>query len=336
MQAPGRGTVRPPIGIALDGDFGNRIDAVLAIAMLNGLAAKSEARRIALCESRCSLKGAQVADVVSAFYAPRPIGARGGVGGNPDNMIGLPEEGPSGDPAPLAALLSKKGADGALAYTSGISQVRDTAENAVLIRNVLLAQNDGNAAVVLAGPATGLARLTSLFGAKPQLAAKAKHLVAAVGAFPAGSADPSIKADLTAARKLFAEWPAPLVAVGAEVGAALPYPGSSLDADLAWAPVHPVADAYRANKPLPYDAPASALAAVLYAAHPDAGHFKLSEPGTIRVLDDGRTQFMPDAGGLHRYLVVDPEQTDRISAIYREMVSAQPAQRPGRRGGDDD
>ena len=36
MQQPtGRGAARPPIGIAFDGDVGNRIDAVLAIAMLN-------------------------------------------------------------------------------------------------------------------------------------------------------------------------------------------------------------------------------------------------------------------------------------------------------------
>ena len=47
MQQPtGRGAVRPPIGIAFDGDVGNRIDAVLAIAMLNGLTAKTQARRI--------------------------------------------------------------------------------------------------------------------------------------------------------------------------------------------------------------------------------------------------------------------------------------------------
>ena len=92
---------------------------------------------------------------------------------------------------------------------------------------------------------------------------------------------------------MFAEWPTPLVAVGAEVGAALPYPGASIEKDFAWSPAHPVVDAYRAFKPMPYDAPASALAAVLYAAHPEDGLFTLSPPGTITVPDDGRTQFTP-------------------------------------------
>ena len=53
MQQPtGRGAVRPPIGIALDGDTGSRIDAILAIAMLNGMTAKTQARRISLSVSR--------------------------------------------------------------------------------------------------------------------------------------------------------------------------------------------------------------------------------------------------------------------------------------------
>ena len=34
MQA-GRGNVKPPLGVALEGDLAARIDAVLAVAMLN-------------------------------------------------------------------------------------------------------------------------------------------------------------------------------------------------------------------------------------------------------------------------------------------------------------
>jgi hypothetical protein len=334
MQARGRGTAPPPIGIAFDGDLGNRIDAVLGVALLNGFAAKGEARRIALCISRPSLKAAQVADVVAAFYASRPVGGGGGgVGQNPEGMIGMPESGPSDETPQLAAMLAKKGEDGTPLYASNITKLRDTAENAVLIRNTILAQIDGNAAIVLAGPATGLARLVSLYGSRPQIVAKVKQLVVAAGAFPSGPAEATIKSDIAAARKLFAEWPTPLVAVGSEVGAALPYPGASIEADLAWAPAHPVVDAYRAFKPMPYDAPAAALAATLFAVHPDGDYFKLSEPGTISVLDDGRTQFTPGTTGTHRYLIADPAQKDRVVALYKEMVSAKPAPRPGRRGG---
>ena len=74
MQARGRGSARPPIGVAFEGDLGRRLDAVLVVALLNGLAAKGEARSIALAISRPSLKSAQLADVVSRFYASRPSG----------------------------------------------------------------------------------------------------------------------------------------------------------------------------------------------------------------------------------------------------------------------
>jgi hypothetical protein len=330
-----RGAVRPPIGIAFDGDFGNRLDAMLAVAMLNGLTAKTEARRIALSVSRPSLRSAQVADVIAGFYGGRPPAGGGGIGAASEGMIGMPEGGGSADDTPaLAAILSKKADDGAPVYTSTIRGLVNTAESAVLIRNLLLAQHDGNGAIVLAGPATGVVRILGLYRSGPQITAKCRQLVIAAGSFPDGPPEASIKNDVAAARKLFAEWPTPIVAVGSEVGTALPYPAASVERDFAWSPAHPIVDAYRALKPTPSDAPAAALAATLYAVHPDAGHFKLSEPGTISVLEDGRTRFTPAADGKHRYLIADPSQKDQVLSLYTGLVSAPPAPRRGRgRGG---
>ncbi len=336
MQPQGRGSARPPVGIALDGDLGNRIDAMLAVAMLNGLTAKTEARRISLSVSQPSLISAQLADIVATFYRGRPAGVpTGGVGAITEGMVGMPEgRGPAEDKPALAALLAKKAADGTPQYSSPITGLLNTAESAILIRNLLLAQHDGNATIVLAGPATGVVRMLGLYRSGPQITAKCKQLVVAAGSFPAGQPEAPIKSDVAGARKLFAEWPTPIVAVGSEVGDALPYPGASIEKDFSWAPAHPVVDAYRALKPMPYDAPASALAAVLYAVHPDEDYFKLSDPGTISVLDDGRTRFTPGAEGTHRYLIADPAQKERITAVYTAMVSAAPAPRPGRgRGG---
>jgi hypothetical protein len=336
MQATGRGAVRPPIGVALDGDFGNRLDAMMAVAMLNGFTARTEARRISLSVSRASVTSAKLADVVSGFYRPRPVGGPGGgVGAITEGMIGMPE-GSSGpeDPAALGALLTKASADGTPLYTSAIAGLVNTAESGILIRNLLLAQHDGNAAIVLAGPATGLVRILGLYRSGPQITAKCRALVVAAGSFPSGQPETSIKADIAAAKKLFAEWQTPIVAVGTEVGEALPYPGASIEKDFSWVPAHPLVDAYRAFKPMPYDAPASALAAVLCAVHPDEDYFKVSDPGTISVLDDGRTRFTPAVDGKHRYVMVDPAQKERIVSLYTAMVSAPPAPRPGRgRGG---
>lgn len=328
MQTQGRGAAKPPMGIALEADLGRRADAALAIAMLNGLAAKNEARTIAVAVSRSNIAAAQLADVIVGFYTPRPVGGAA--------MIGMPETPPAPDDPPVNATLAKKNAEGVPAYTSNIKRVLDTADNAVLIRNMLLAQNDGNATIVVAGPLTGIARLLNLFGAKPQIATKVKQLVVAGGAFPAGAAEASIKADVAAARDVFANWPTPIIAAGSEVGEALAFPGASIEKDFAWSASHPVADFYRAFKPMPYDAPSGALAATLYAAHPDGGLFKLSEPGTIAVQDDGRTRFAPAADGKHRYLIADTADKEKVIGLFTALASAQPAPRPGRgRGGND-
>src|SRR5689334_20833911 len=201
---------KPPMGVAFEGDLGNRVDAMLAVGMLNGFSAKGEARRIALCISKPSLKAAQLADVILAFYAGRVIAGPGGggVGGNPEGIIGVPE-GPSfsTDTPALAPLLLKTTAEGRPAYSSPVTRVLDTADNAVLIRNQLLAQVDQNATIVLAGPATGLTRLMKLYGAPPQIATKVKLTVVALGAFGSSGPDPAVKADVVAARNLFADWP---------------------------------------------------------------------------------------------------------------------------------
>ena len=307
----------------------------MAVAMLNGFTAKTEARRISLSVSTPSIASARIADVIAAFYRPRPVGGGGGVGAITEGMVGMPEgNGVADDKPALAPLLSKAAADGSMLYTSPIAGLVNTAESGVLIRNLLLAQHDGNAAIVLAGPATGVARLLDLYRSGPQVTAKCKTLFVAAGSFPSGGPEASIKADVASARRLFAEWPTPIVAVGSEVGEALPYPAASIEKDFGWAPNHPLVDAYRALKPMPYDAPAPALAAVLQAVHPEEGFFKLSEPGTISVLDDGRTRFAPSPEGKHQYLIADPAQKERIISLYTALVSAVPAPRPGRgRGG---
>jgi hypothetical protein len=102
-----------------------------------------------------------------------------------------------------------------------------------------------------------------LRGAREIIAAKVRVLVAAAGVYPDGPPEFGIQADIAAAKKLFAEWPTPIVAVGPGIGQQLPYPASSIENDFGWTASHPVVDAYRAFQPMPYDAPATALAAAL-------------------------------------------------------------------------
>ena len=310
-----QGQAKPPVGIVFDSDLGNGVDAALALALLYGLEGKGEARLVSNSTSMSSLKSAAFADVLARFYAgpPPPIGMAGN-----GNL--------AGDTAVLKAVLEKTTADGTPSYSHGINKLNDTADPVALIRNAMTAQYDENCIVVLAGPATDLVKVMDLPGGLELIRRKVKLLALAAGSYPDGRADLRVKDDAAAAKRLLTEWPTPIVAAGTEVGDGLPFLGSSIEKDFAWAPAHPIVDAYRAFRSMPYDAPAPALAAVLYAVRPD-GYFKLSAPGMIGVLEDGRTRFTPAAEGPHRYLAIDPAQKERVVQTYAELASARPVPR---------
>jgi hypothetical protein len=333
FQFPGQG--KPPIGIVFDSDLGNGIDDALALAMLYGFEGKNEARLISTSTTKSCLRAAAFCDALAKFYTPQAtVSGPFAAFQRPAPPIGMADNGRMPEDTPvLKAVLGKKTPDGKPVYPYSIQKMNDTADPTALIRNAFTAQNDENCLVVLAGPATNLVRVLDFPGNAELIKRKVKFLAVAAGSYPEGRPDFNVKTDVAAAKRLFAEWPTPIVAAGAEVGAALPFPGGAIDKDFAWAPDHPIADAYRAFHAMPYDAPAPAMAAMLYAVHPDV-YFKLSDPGTIGVLEDGRTRFTPSPEGRHRHLIVDAAQKEQVIQTYVEMASAKPTVRAPRfRGG---
>jgi hypothetical protein len=326
MQFPGQ--AKPPAGIIFDSAM-SRIDDALALALLYGFDGKNEARVISVSVSRPDLRAAAFCDAVGRFYAGSVSGAFGGFGRT--LPIGLAGGGKEAEDVPmLSAPLARQDAQGKAVYEHEIRTINDTAEVAALMRNALTAQYDQNAIVVLTGPATNLVKVLDLPGVKDLISRKVRFLSVVAGAYPDGPPEVNVRADIPAARKLLAEWPTPIVAAGYEVGEALPFPGVSIEKDFAWSTAHPVVDAYRAYRAMPYEASTWALAAVLYAVRPQEGYFKLSGPGTIGVLGDGRSRFVASPEGKHRYLMVDPAQKDRIIKTYTEVASAKPVPRQPR------
>jgi hypothetical protein len=321
MQFFGQG--KPPVGIVFDTGMGNRVDDALAMALLYGLDGKNEARVAAIAVNKPNLNAAALCDVIRQFYMSANTGPFAGFfRGLP---IGLADSGKLKDDTPmLTATLARH-------PSPNIHKLNDTAEVLPLMRNALTAQYDQNAVVVTTGPLTDLARLLDLHDTKDLIAKKVRLLAVAAGAFPDGPPEFNVKTDIAAAKKVFAEWPTPIVASGCEIGDALTFPAASLEKDFAWSPAHPVVDAYRAYKAMPYDAPTYAMSPLLYAVREKQGYFKLSDPGTISVLDDGRTKFTRAVEGKHRYLILDPEQKERVVKTYVELASAKPVERTFRR-----
>ncbi|HTQ57679.1 MAG TPA: hypothetical protein VMI94_24595 [Bryobacteraceae bacterium] len=244
MQFPA--VAKPPVGILFDTAL-DRIDEVLALALLHGLEGKGDAHIAAVCVSRPDLAAARFCDTLSLFYASATTGAAAMFMHR--SPIGLAD----GKAAATPAMLS-----GPFAPASLVKSIDDTADPATLMRNELMAQYDQNAAIVLSGPSADLARLLGMYGVKDWITRKVRLLCMT------GQATP------------IADWPTPVVTVGPEIGEALPFPGGSMAQDFAYAPAHPVVAAYRAYKTMPYDAPSCAMAAMLYAARPNENYFGVS------------------------------------------------------------
>jgi inosine-uridine nucleoside N-ribohydrolase len=325
------GQGKPSLGVVFDSDMGKGIDDALALAMLYGFEGKNEARVISISVSNSNLQAAAFCDALARFYAGPPGENSSGAFAPPAMPIGMALNATTSPAAlMLAAPLAKRTPEGAPLYRHAIEKLNDTADVAALIRNALSAQFDQNAVVIVTGPATNLAQVLQLPDAAELIGQKVQFLCMAAGDFSNGDPEENIKRDIAAAKKLFAQWPTPIVAVGREIGNALLFPGASIERDFSWSPAHPVADAYRAFRPMPYDAPSTALAAVLYAVRAKENYFKLSEPGIISVQDDSRVKLTPSPQGTHRRLILDPAQSERVVQIYTEMASAKPVPRQPR------
>jgi hypothetical protein len=299
-----------------DSDIGNRIDSVLALSLLYGLDGKNEIRVISITTSKESIESAQMADMIGRFYAGVITGPFGSF--SRALPVGMSVDGQSKDStAMIKTVLGSKTTDGKPAFSSSIQKFTDTAEVAPLMRNALTAQHDQNAIGLLAGPATDYVRLLELGGAKEWIERKMKFLVVSQSV---------LSADIVAAKKLFASWPTAIYVPDADFGTKVMYPGSAIEKDFSWSTTpHPVVEAYKSFRSMPYDSPTQDLAAAMYAGRPSAAYFKVSEAGAFTVTDSGKLAFAPGAKGKHFQVSLKDDQAAELAKAYVELTSAKPA-----------
>lgn len=314
-----------PVRIIFDTDMGNDIDDALALALLHAFESRGEAKLLAVTLTKDNRWAAPYVDLVNTFYGRGaiPIGVvRNGKTPEDSDMIRVPCE--------------KKGAGGTPFYPHDLTDGRRAPEAIGLLRTVLSAEKDRAVTFVQVGFSTNLARLLDSAGdnhsplaGRELVARKVRLLSVMAGQFPTGKPEFNVKMDLPAARKLFAEWPTPIVVSGYEIGNSILYPAHSIENDFRYVEHHPIADSYRLYKKMPYDRPAWDPTAVLYAVRPERGYFSLSPAGRVQVDAEARTHFFPSSQGKHRYLIVNDLQRARIVEALTALVS-QPPMPPAR------
>lgn len=300
-----------PVRVIFDTDVGNDIDDALALAILHAFESRGEAKLLAVTITKDNPWAAAYADVVNTFYGRAAV------------PIGVVKNGKTPeDSVMLQTPCQRQRPDGSPVYTRRLKDGSEAPEAVALLRRVLAAEQDGAVTIVQVGFSTNLARL--LDADRELVTRKVRLLVVMAGAFPTGDPEYNVRMDVPAARKVFAEWPSPIVASGFEIGASMLFPAASVERDFRYVENHPVADAYRAYDKMPYDRPTWDLTAALYAVRPGRGYFSLSPPGRIEADAEGRTHFTPDPDGRHRYLTIDETQRARTLEAMIELASQPP------------
>ena len=301
---PSFGAAAPP-RIIFDTDIGNDIDDALALAMLHAMESRGEAKLIGVTITKDHPDAAKFVDIVNTFYGRGtiPIGVvKNGKTPEESAMLRIPVE-----HKPLYPRANRPPEDAT-----------------VLLQRLLKKEKDGSVVIVQVGFFTNLARLLDAPGAKQLIRKKVRLLSLMAGAFPSGNPEYNVKIDIPAAQKVFAEWPAPVVTSGFEIGLAVLYPAHAIMNYFKYVENHPVVDAYRAYKKMPYDRPTWDLTAVLYGVRPNGGFFTLSEKGSIVVDAAGKTELKPDAKGIHRYLILDPASRKSVLDTLVQLSSRPP------------
>jgi inosine-uridine nucleoside N-ribohydrolase len=295
------------VRLIFDTDMGNDVDDALALAVIHALQSRGEAMLLAVTVSKDNRYAAPYVDLVNTFYG------RGGV------PVGVVKNGKTpNDSAMIRVPAERRKADGSYVYPHKLMDGREAPDAVSVLRRVLAAQSNGSVVMVVVGFSTNLARLLdsapdafSPLRSAPLAAQKVRLLSAMAGRFPSGDPEYNVKTDIPSARKVFEEWPSPIVFSGFEIGNALKFPATSIENDFSWVGDHPVAEAYRNYMRMPYDRPTWDLTAALYAVRPASQYFSLSPAGRVTVDEKGQTVFTAAPDGQHRFLVLEDGQKAR-------------------------
>ncbi|MBQ8544693.1 MAG: nucleoside hydrolase [Alistipes sp.] len=201
-----------------------------------------------------------------------------------------------------------------------------------MYRRLLSKADDGSVVIVTVGFSTTIAQLLesqpdkySKLTGRELVAKKVKYFSAMAGEFTIPEfAEYNVFNDLEAARTLFETSPVPIVFTPWQIGEQVQYPGASIEKDFEWGEPHPMVEAYKHYQQMPYDRPTWDVIAAYYACHPDAGCFTISEPGNIKVVGKGVTQFTPAKDGNCRYMTVTPEQVKQILDYFYQVIPQKP------------
>jgi len=313
--------------IIFDTDMGNDVDDALALVLLHSFVQEGDANFGVVLVNKGNRLAPAYTDLVNRFC------------GRTDIMVGWCSDGPtpeegwcSSEEGRYLRPVLEEG-EGFLPYDPDRKAWPDAVSQ---LRGHLASIPDQSGVYVSTGFSTILARFleSGPDGHSPltgvELAARKLRFVSLM----AGNFNPevmqnptpknaeyNIVTDISSAARAVKLCPVPMIFSGFEVGIELRFPHQVVQDEMNWTKFHPLRMAYGLCRGMDHDRPLWDLTSLLYAVFPDAGHFDLSEPGTVTVTDSGHTVFNPSAEGLHRHLILKEERSPEIIDIFARGCS---------------
>ncbi|WP_174770063.1 nucleoside hydrolase [Brevifollis gellanilyticus] len=305
--------------IIFDTDITGDVDDVLALTMCHSLADRGACEFLGVTISKDNPLTASFVDAQNTVY------------GRPDLPIGVTRD-PKSQKRPSSYLKLADSPD----YPHDLNRNEDAREAVELLRELLEKQPDHSVTIISVGIASNMANLLKSPGGVDLVKKKVKLLSIMAGAFAfCSGTNYHLEANVTNGigfmQTVANEWPeeVPIIWSGYEIGEALPYPRQSIARDFGYLPHHIVRESYLLHSGPNHDRPCWDESSVLYAVYPERGFFGLSQPGRVKVLDDGFTRFTPARGGKgsqrDRFLTMTSVQQSRaLEAIVQ--LTIQPPQ----------
>jgi len=308
------------VNFIFETDLGNDVDDILALDMIYKYQDMGDINLMGVCLNKEGVNPIGCLDILNTFY------------GYPDIPVGTVRNG--ADCANDAVNYTKIVCDMTDSLGNPVfARSKDNYENCpdahILYRKLLAGAKDHSVSIASVGFSTNLARLLdtpadeySKLTGKELVAKKVKVLAVMAGAVQNPMPEYNVIKDIPAAQKVFAEWPTEIIMSPFELGIQTLYPAEAIESNFGWIK-HPVAEAYKAYREMPYSNPLWDLTAVLYAVEGDKW-FNVSEPGNVVVTDESHTIFTADPNGKVKVLSVTPEQAQAIVGRIVELNGMKP------------
>ena len=309
------------IPVILDTDMGNDVDDALALAMLNRYSDEGRIKMLGVMINKNDTASAECVDIINTYYGygDTPIGVA-------EKPVDSSADGVNINDMNFVTAVSK------MDFPRTVKDYSSLPSAVQLYRRLLASQEDNSVKIISVGFSTNLAALLdsqaddiSPLTGRELLEKKVKEVCVMAGNFRGEGNDwfseYNVQRDIPSARKFFAECPAPMSISPFELGIELTYPGASIEKNLGYEGKNPVAEAYKAYLPMPYDRPIWDLTAVLYAVEGEE-YFTKSVPGKAEIDENGLARFTQDSSGKHVLLSVPETSKSALVDRCRELCEA--------------